>query len=53
MMEPLGVGLFLALEVLIEFFARGEGGAVDALELFIFLVAAMIGAGDGEKFEGF
>ena len=48
-----GLGLLLAVEVLVEFFARGEGGAVDALELFVLLVAAVVGAGDGQKFEGF
>src|SRR5437867_4101314 len=38
--------LFEALEVLREFFFRRKRGAVDALELFVLLVAAVIGAGD-------
>src|SRR5438309_5428365 len=46
-------GLLLALKVLREFFLRGEGGAVNALELFVLLTAAMIRAGDGEEFESF
>jgi hypothetical protein len=41
-----------ALEVLGEFLLGGEGGAVDALELLVLFVAAVIGAGDGEELEG-
>ena len=45
-------GLFAVVEVGVEFFLCGEGGAVDALELDVFFVAAVVGAGDGEEFEG-
>jgi hypothetical protein len=43
---------FELLEVLGEFLLGGEGGAVDALELLVLLVAAVVGAGDGEQLEG-
>ncbi len=46
------LGLLHALDVLGELVLGGEGGAVDALELFVFLVAAVVGARDGEEFEG-
>jgi hypothetical protein len=36
---------------LLEFVLRGVGGAVDALELLVLLVAAMVGAGDVEELE--
>jgi hypothetical protein len=48
-----GLGLLELLEVLGEFLLGREGGAVDALELLVLLVAAVIGAGDGEELEGF
>ena len=48
-----GLGLLGALEVLREFFLGRKRGAVDALELLVFLVAAVIRAGDGEELEGF
>ncbi len=47
-----GLGLLDALEVLREFFPGREGGAVDALELLVVLVAAVVGAGDREQLEG-
>jgi hypothetical protein len=46
------LGLLELLEVVGEFFLGREGGAVDALELLVLLVAAVIGAGDGEELEG-
>ncbi len=39
-------------EVVGEFLLRRESGAVDALELLVGLVAAVVGAGDGEELEG-
>jgi hypothetical protein len=39
------------VEVVREFLLGGEGGAVDALELLVLLVAAVVGAGDGEELE--
>ena len=48
-----GAGLLDLVEVSGEFFLGGEGGAVDALELFVLLVAAVISTGDGEELEGF
>src|ERR1700685_621010 len=40
------------LEVLGELLLRGEGGAVDALELLVLLVAPVVGARDREELEG-
>ena len=37
---------FDALEIGVEVFAIGPGGAVDALQLFVARVAAPVGAGD-------
>ena len=48
-----GLGLLGALEVLGELFLGRKRGAVDALELLVLLIATVIGAGDGEEFEGF
>src|SRR5690606_35809540 len=39
-------------EVGLELLLRGKRGAVDALELLVLLVAAVVGAGDGEELEG-
>jgi len=47
-----GLGLFLTLEVLGQFLLGREGGAVDALELLVLFVTAMVGARDGEQLEG-
>ena len=46
------LGLFQLGQVIREFLLRGKGGAVDALELLVGLVAAVVGAGDGEEFDG-
>ena len=43
-----GAGLLEAFKVFRELFLRGEGGAVNALELFVLVVAAMVGSCDGE-----
>ena len=45
-------GFFKAGEVLVEIFLREERGAVDALELRIFLVAEPVGAGEAGDLEG-
>jgi len=45
------LGLLGAGEGLLELLLRGEGGAVDALELLVLLVAAVVGAGDVEQLE--
>ena len=45
------LGLLGLLEVLGELLLRREGGAVDALELLVLLVAAVVGAGDREQLE--
>ncbi len=47
-----GLDLFELLEVGVEIFGVEEGGAVDALELLIVLVAEPVGAGDGRDLEG-
>ena len=46
------LGLLELVEVGGELLLGGEGGAVDALELLVVLVAAVVGAGDGEQLEG-
>ena len=46
------LGLFDLLEIGVEFFLLGEGGAVDAGEHFAVGVAAPIGAGHLHQFEG-
>ena len=45
--------LLHAFEVFCQFFFVGKGGTVDALELLVVLVSAMVGTGDGEEFESF
>ena len=45
-------GFFKAGEVGVEIFLREEGGAVDALELRILLVAEPVSAGEAGDFEG-
>ena len=44
--------LFELLEVGVEIFGVEEGGAVDALQLLVVLVAEPVGAGDGGDLEG-
>ena len=46
-------GFFKAREVRVEIFLREERGAVDALELRIFLVAEPVSAGEAGDLEGF
>jgi hypothetical protein len=46
------LGLLKLDEIVGEFLLGREGGAVDALELLVGLVTAVIGAGDGEELEG-
>ncbi len=46
-------GFFEAREVGVEILLREEGGAVDALELRILLVAEPVSAGEACDFEGF
>ena len=46
------LGLLELVEVGVELGRGGEGRAVDALELFVVLVAAVVGARDGQQFEG-
>ena len=45
------LGLFELLEVLVQVLLAEEGGAVDALQLLVVLVALPVGAGDGEQLE--
>ena len=47
-----GLDFFEVLEVGVEIFGVEEGGAVDALELLVVLVAEPVGAGDGRDLEG-
>ncbi len=46
------LGLFQHLEILVELGLVLEGGAVDALELRVVLVALVVGAGDGGELVG-
>ena len=46
------LGLFELVEVVVEVLGGEEGGAVDALQLLVVLVALPVGAGDGEQLEG-
>src|ERR1035437_5950382 len=46
------LGLFHLFEVGVEFLGGEEGGAVNALELLVVLVALPVGAGDTEQLEG-
>ena len=46
-----GPGLLEAIHIFRELVLGGEGGAVDALELLVFLVAPVVSTGDGEQFE--
>ena len=45
------LGLFQPLQVLVQFLLGEEGGAVDALQLLVVLVALPVGAGDGQQLE--
>jgi len=45
--------LLKLVEIRGEFILGREGGAVDALELLVVLVAAVVGAGDRQQLEGF
>ena len=45
------LGFFQPVEILVEILLRKEGGAVDALQLLVLLVAFPVGAGDGEQLE--
>src|SRR6202042_1440263 len=45
--------LFEQSEILVQVLAGEEGGAVDALELWVLLVAEPVGAGETHHFEGF
>jgi hypothetical protein len=45
------LGLLGTLEVLREFLLGWEGGPVDALQLLVLLVAAMVSTGDREELE--
>ena len=47
------LGFLQPVQVLVQFLLGEEGGAVDALQLLVVLVAFPIGAGDGEQLEGF
>ncbi len=46
-------GLFKLFQVSGQFFLGKESGAIDALELLVFLVPAVVGPCDGEELEGF
>ena len=48
-----GLGLLELIKVFGEFFLGRKGRAVDALELFVLFIAAVVGTGDGEELEGF
>ncbi len=43
------LGLLEAMQILVELFLRGKGGAVDALQHRVVLVAPPVGAGDREQ----
>ncbi len=45
------LGLFQLLEVIVQVLLAEEGGAVDALQLLVMLVALPVSAGDGKQLE--